>query len=403
MFFGSKPTISTDEKKIDAILDRGVIVDVLPTKAEFKKMLLSGKRLRFYIGFDATAPTLHLSHAKNLLLLEQFRKLGHEVICLFGDFTARIGDPSGRSDTRKPLTHGEILDNVAEWKKQIANLMDFSDKANPPQIKYNNEWLSKLKFEDVLGLAAEMTVQQMLERDMFEKRVQEGKPIFLHEFLYPLMQGYDSVAMDVDVELCGTDQTFNALVGRNLVKKRLNKEKVVVVVNLMANPKTGDLMSKSKGTGVFLNTGPSGMFGAVMAQPDEMSEVILKNISTLPLAEIDALSQGKPMDMKIVAALESTAAVYGRKAAEEAKESFIKTFSQGGVPDDVMELELVDGIRSTLVSNKVIESNSEFARLAASGAIRVVDPEGEIKIVNASAEPHGKVVRIGKHRFVKFK
>lgn len=401
MFWKSTPKVVTDEQEIDEILDRGVIVEFLPTKELFKKELLSGRRLRFYIGFDATAPTLHLSHAKNLVLLEKFRKLGHEVVCLFGDFTARIGDPTDRSDSRKQLSHEEILANVSEWKKQIKNLMNFSDPVNPPLIKYNSHWLSKLTFEDVIGLAAETTVQQMLERDMFEKRMGEGKPIHLHEFLYPLMQGYDSVAMDVDVELCGTDQTFNALMGRTLVRKRLKKEKFVVVVNLMANPKTGELMSKSKGTGVFLNTGPVGVFGAVMAQPDEMSEVILKNISSIPLSELDTLlQQGKSMDLKILAAYESTAVVYGKEAAEEARQNFKKTFSKGEVPTDVPEVEVGGmGLMDALVAAKVVSSKSDYRRLMSEGAVRIVRTDE--KLTEHSLPPYDEVVRIGKHRFVK--
>src|SRR3989339_397920 len=215
--------IITDAKKIDEILERGTIVQILPTKDEFRKKLLNGERLKFYIGFDATAPTLHLSHAKNLMLLEKFRKLGHEVIVLFGDFTARIGDPTEEKSSRKQLTRDDVLENVKIWKELIKPLMDFNDKENPPVIKYNNEWLSKLNFEDIINLSSNFTVQQMIERDMFDKRLKDGKPIYLHEFFYPLMQGYDSVVMDVDVELCGTDEIKNLVKGSNPmeVKKRL--------------------------------------------------------------------------------------------------------------------------------------------------------------------------------------
>jgi len=220
--------IITEPQKIDKILNRGTIVEVLPSKTEFRNALLSGKRLRFYIGFDATAPTLHLSHAKNFMLMEKFRKLGHEVIILFGDFTARIGDPTGQISARKQLSRKEVLNNIKAWKKIIAPLMNFKDKKNPPKIMYNHKWLSRLSMEDLLELASNFTAQQFLERDMFEKRITEGKPIFLHEFLYPLMQGYDSVAMNIDVEVCGKDQIFNSLIGRFLVKKICKKEKFVV-------------------------------------------------------------------------------------------------------------------------------------------------------------------------------
>ena len=211
--------VITDPQKIDEILNRGTIVKILPTLKEFRDKLLSGQKLRFYIGFDPTAPTLHLSHAKNFMLMEKFRKLGHEVIILFGDFTARIGDPSGEPAARRQLSRAEVLTNARKWKKFAAPLMDFKDKNNPPQVKYNYSWLSKLRMEDLISLAGNFTVQQMMERDMFQKRAKEGKPIHLHEFLYPLMQGYDSVVLDVDVEVCGTDQIFNALIGRYLLKR----------------------------------------------------------------------------------------------------------------------------------------------------------------------------------------
>jgi tyrosyl-tRNA synthetase len=180
--------VITDEKIIDEFLNRGIITDILPTKDEFKKVLLSGKKIRIYIGFDATANTLHLSHAKNIILLEEFRKLGHEVILLFGDFTARIGDPSDQLGSRKILTQKEVLKNIKDWKIQIKNLMDFNDKKNPPKILFNSKWLAKMNMEKVLELASNITVQQMVERDMFQKRMKEGKAIHLHEFLYPLME-----------------------------------------------------------------------------------------------------------------------------------------------------------------------------------------------------------------------
>ena len=209
----------TNSQKIDEVLDRGTIVEILPTKEDFRQKLLSGKRMRFYIGFDATSPTLHLSHAKNIMLMEKFRKLGHEVIILFGDFTARIGDPTGENSARKQLTKKDVDNNVKKWKQLIKPLMNFSDFKNPPKIMYNSVWLSKLNFEGLLNIASNLTVPRLLERDMFQKRLKDGKTIYLNEFLYPLMQGYDSVIMDVDVEVCGTDQIFNALTGRELLEK----------------------------------------------------------------------------------------------------------------------------------------------------------------------------------------
>jgi len=366
--------IITDAKKIDEILERGTIVQILPTKDEFRKKLLNGERLKFYIGFDATAPTLHLSHAKNLMLLEKFRKLGHEVIVLFGDFTARIGDPTGEKSSRKQLTRDDVLENVKIWKELIKPLMDFNDKENPPVIKYNNEWLSKLNFEDIINLSSNFTVQQMIERDMFDKRLKDGKPIYLHEFFYPLMQGYDSVVMDVDVELCGTDQIFNALAGRTLLRKLKDKEKIVVAVTLMEKPKTGELMSKSKGTGVFLDVSASDMYGQVMSQPDEMMEILFVNVTDLPLDEIKNLVKGSnPMEVKKRLAFEIVKKMKGEEKAKEAEENFKTQFQKGGIPENIEEFEVKvgEGILAVLNQIDFVSSNGEARRKVVEKAVKL--------------------------------
>src|SRR4051812_25770886 len=202
--------IETDKDRIEEIFSRGTVVEVLPSKEEFVKKLTSGEKIKIYIGFDPTATAVHLGHIKNLMFLEELRQLGHEVIFLFGDFTAQIGDPD-KTATRKQLTVEDVKKNMADWLKQIKPVLNFDDKKNPARVEYNSKWLSKLSFADIIGLASNFTVQQFIERDLFDKRLKAGNPIYLHEFMYPLMQGYDSVAMDVDAELCGTDQIFNAL------------------------------------------------------------------------------------------------------------------------------------------------------------------------------------------------
>lgn len=398
--------INTDQKQIDEILDRGTIVEILPTQKEFREKLLSGEKLKFYIGFDATAPTLHLSHAKNFMLMEKFRKLGHEVIVLFGDFTARIGDPTGENSARKQLSRKDVTQNVKKWKKLIEPLMDFEDSKNPPKIMYNHDWLSKLTLEDMISLASNFTVQQMLERDMFQKRIKENKPIHLHEFLYPLMQGYDSVAMDVDVEVCGTDQTFNALAGRTLLKKLKGKNKFVMAVTLMENPKTGELMSKSKGTGVFLNTSANEMFGQIMAEPDEMIEILFVNNTNLPLEEIKKLiGSDNPRDTKAKLAREIVAIYHDKKEAENAEEEFNKIFRDKKKPTDIPEIKLEIGnwkLVDLLYELKMVFSKGEARRLVEQGGVRIDDIvqkdfEKEIEIKN------GMVVQVGKRRFVKIK
>src|SRR3989344_140394 len=230
------------DKDLNELLTRSV-VEIIPSKASLIETLDSGKKLKIYIGTDATGESLHLGHATNYMILERFRRLGHEVIFLVGDFTSRIGDPTDRDDSeRRQLSREEVVQNTKTWIDQVRPLIDVDNKENPVKVMYNHEWLSKLTFEDVLNLASNFTVQQMIERDMFQKRMQENKPLYLHELFYPLMQGFDSVAMDVDMEMCGSDQKFNALAGRTLLKKLKNKEKFVFITTLLENPVTGEKM-----------------------------------------------------------------------------------------------------------------------------------------------------------------
>ncbi len=399
MFFNKKVEVVIDEKRIDEILNRGVVSNIFPDQKEFKDLLLSGKRLRFYWGVDATAPTLHLSHAKNFILLEEFRKLGHEVVVLFGDFTARIGDPTDKSSTRAMLTKEDVVLNIKKWKELISPIISFKDSVNPALVKLNGEWLDKMDLNKFIELASNFSVQQMLERDMFQKRLSDEKPIQLHEFLYPLMQGYDSVAMDVDVECCGTDQTFNAMVGRTLQKRYNNKNKFVVAVNLMENPVTKELMSKSLGTGVFLGNSASEMYGAIMAQADEMTEVIYTNVTRLPLSDIENL-KSDPKNFKMIVAKDVVKIFFGEKHAEEAEKNWIETFSKGGVPDDIQIIKSVAdmGLIDVLVENKIVESRGEFRRLIDGGGIKKADGT-QIKDPNVLVE--NETYKIGKRRFVK--
>lgn len=391
------------EQLVDEILERGIISSILPSKKEFRERLLKEK-LRFYIGADATFNSLHLSHAKNYLLLEDFRKLGHEVIVLFGDFTARIGDPSGKSTARKQLSREEVLENTKGWLEQIKPLMNFTDKENPAKVMYNHDWLAKLTMEEVINLTSNVTVQQMLERDMFQKRIKEEKPIFLHEFLYPIMQGYDSVAMEVDVEMCGTDQIFNALVGRTLLKKIKNKDKFVVAVNLMENPLTGELMSKSRGTGIFLSFSAEEMYGAIMSQPDEMIKVFLINNTRMSLKEVDALLKNKnPRDAKMKTAWEIVKMIKGEKDANHAQENFIQKFQKKEAPSDLPEIsvgseEILINILKNCLPKK---SGSDLRRLLDQGGIKIGEEtkkDGQEKII---VPTEGLVLKAGKKDWFK--
>ena len=395
--------MKTKEQIIDEILDRGIIVDIIPSKAEFKQRLLNEK-LRFFIGADPTNTSLHLSHAKNFMLLEEFRKLGHEVIVLFGDFTACIGDPSDRNSARARLTPEQVRGFSADWIRQISPLIDFNDKVNPARVVFNGQWLNKLSMRDLIELASNTTVQHLLERDMFQKRISENRPIHLHEFLYPLFQGFDSVALDADVEMCGIDQTFNALMGRTLLKKLKNKDKFIVCNNLMENPITGELMSKSRGTGVFLNTDANTMFGQIMSLPDEMIRILLINNTRVPLAEIEALDiEHKPMTAKLFTAKTIVSILHGQQQAEQALQHFQDTFSNKVFPKNAPEiitekqtLSVFDILKLGLPS----QSNSEIRRLIAQGGVIINDiRQNDEKVVFETKL--GLKVKVGKRTFFK--
>lgn len=394
-------SLITDKQRIEEIFARGTVVEVLPSRDALLERMLAGERLRIYIGVDPTGESLHIGHAKNLMFLEELRQLGHEVILLFGDFTARIGDPTGRGTARQQLSEADVARNMAGWMEQVKPILAFDDPENPPRIMRNSEWLAKLSFADVVGLAANFTVQQMLERDMFERRIAAQEPIHLHEFLYPLMQGYDSVAMDVDAELCGTDQTFNALAGRTLMKRLKDKEKLVIALNLLANPKTGELMSKSKGTGVLLSSGPAEMYGSVMAQDDALIEPLLVNCTRISMDEVAAILAEGPRKAKARVALDITARFHGKDAAHDAQEQWEKTFADGGVPDEIPEVALMpdQALAEALVEAGIIESKTEWRRLVDEGAVRT---DGDEKISDPQFSPApGTVLKIGKRRFVR--
>ncbi|MDB5254739.1 MAG: Tyrosine--tRNA ligase, partial [Candidatus Nomurabacteria bacterium] len=249
----------------DILLHKGV-ADILPSKGFLEKELASGKKLSVYAGFDPTAPTLHIGHTIQLRKLRHFQDLGHKIIFLVGDFTARVGDPTDKGTARKQLTEKEIKINLKKYKQQAGKFIRFSGK-NAAAIKFNNDWLGKMKFADVLALASNMTVDQMLKRDMFARRIEEEKPIYIHEFMYPLMQGYDSVAMDVDGEVGGNDQLFNMLAGRTLLKQLKNKEKFVITTKLLED-NNGKKMGKSEGNMVSLIDTPEDMYGKIMSWTD---------------------------------------------------------------------------------------------------------------------------------------
>jgi len=397
-----------DEEKIDEIINRSV-AEILPSREEFKKVLISGKKIRFYIGTDPTGTSLHIGHATNYMVLERLRKLGHEAIFLIGDFTAMIGDPTDKNATRKQLTRKDVKNNVKTWLKQIQPIVDLKDSKNPVKIMYNHDWLSKLTFEDVINISSNFTVQQMLERDMFVKRMKENKPIYLHEFFYPLMQGYDSVAMDVDMELCGNDQKFNALAGRTLLKKLKNKEKFVFITTLLENPITKEkMMSKSLGTGVFLDETSNDMYGKLMAQADENIPQLFVDCTYIELSEIEKikidLKNGNinPRDLKMKLAYEIVKIYHGEKKAKEAEINWENTFSKKEIPSEMEEIECSVGdlLVDVLVNNKILSSKGEWRRLVEGNAIHNLVQNKNISDFNIKITDN-LIIRIGKKKFLK--
>lgn len=396
--------IDTNKEKIEKILTRS-IAEILPTKDGFREVLKSGKRLRIYIGTDATGASLHLGHATNYMILEKLRKLGHEVIFLIGDFTARIGDPTDKNEiARQQLTREQVIENVKTWIDQVRPIIDVDNKENPVQILFNNDWLSTLTFEDIIKIASNFTVQQMIERDMFQIRMKSNKPLYLHEMFYPLMQGYDSVAMDVDIEMCGMDQKFNALVGRTLLKKLKNKEKFILITTLLENPKTGEkMMSKSMGTGVFLDFDAYKMYGSLMAQPDENMRQLFVDCTWLDLKEIEKIIKGdNPRDSKMRLAFEITKIYHGEKATQAAEENFIEIFQKKGLPSEIQSYKLLDDkfdLIDLLVITRFASSKNDAKRLIDSQSVKI---DG-VKIINDLGLPKNKefILQKGKRNFIK--
>lgn len=405
-FFGNKEAIIPNTKEIELFLSKGV-ENVYPSKEAFAKALESGKRLTVYLGIDPTGPSLHMGHAIPLMKLSHLQKMGHKVIMLMGDFTAMIGDPTDKSATRKKLTAAEVAQNLRAYKKQATTFLSFSG-SNAAEIKYNSSWLSKMNFAEVVELASHMTVQQMIERDMFSNRLKEGKPIHLHEFLYPLMQGYDSVAMSVDAEVGGNDQTFNMLTGRNLLRSLKNKEKFVLTTKLLVDS-TGKKMGKSEGNMITLADSAQDMFGKVMSGADSLiipSYELCTRVSEEDIEKEKAFLSGggNPRDAKMRLAVAIVEVYYGKSAAEKAKESFVSAFSGGSMPSDVPEVKALKGtsVSDFLISQKIVTSKTEFKRLVLEKAIKDLKADSIVESFDAKIDSDMDL-KVGKHRFIKIR
>jgi tyrosyl-tRNA synthetase len=373
--------VKIDKKIIYRILNKAV-EQVLPDKETLEEKLLSGERLNIYQGFDPTAPTLHIGHTVGMRKLEDFRKLGHNVIFLIGDFTARIGDPSdkeeARASARKVLTKEEIAENLKLYVDQASHVIDIENKDNPVKILYNSTWLEPLDFGDIIDLASEFTVQQMIKRKMFQKRLEEDKPIYLNEFLYPLMQGYDSVMMDIDVEVGGNDQLFNMLAGRDMVRNHLNKEKIVITGKLLTTA-GGDKMGKSEGNMIKLSDDPKDIYGKVMAFTDEQIVDGFELLTSADLDEIEKINKRfkgneNPMTLKKELAFRVTSELKSKEDAKSAQKYFESVFQNRSTDTDLKKVKVNQkeyNILELITEVSLAPSKSQARRLIEQNAVSI--------------------------------
>jgi len=358
--------------RIKEVLSKGV-KRIYPSKEGLEKKLKSGKRIRLYCGYDATAPSLHIGHAITLRKLAQFQKLGHEVIFLLGDFTSMIGDPTDKTSVRKKMTRQEVLKNLKNYKKQASKILKFSGD-NPAKVMFNSEWNDKLTFIELIELASNFTVQQMIIRDMFQQRLKKNKPIYLHEFLYPLTQAYDGVVMSVDLEVGGNDQTFNMLAGRDLMKILKNKEKFVLTTKLLVDPR-GQKMGKTEGNVINLDEKPKEMFGKIMAWPDSLIFPGFELCTDLSMDKIDKIKKQRnnPRDNKAKLAYEIVFIHHSSAVARRAEREFDRVFKEKKAPSSVKSFKISGktNILDLLVKTKLAPSKSEAKRLVQQKAVKL--------------------------------
>ena len=387
-----------------AEIKRGVD-EILPEEDLIEK-LKSGKTLTIKAGFDPTAPDLHLGHTVLINKLRTFQQLGHKVIFLIGDFTGLIGDPTGKNVTRKPLSKDQVLENAKTYQEQVFKILD----KEKTEIRFNSEWMDELGAAGMIKLAASQTVARMLERDDFKKRYNNGQPIAIHEFLYPLVQGWDSVALKSDVELGGTDQRFNLLMGRELQKEQGITQQSIVMVPLLEGLDGVQKMSKSLNNYIGITDAPNEMFGKVMSISDDLMWRYYDLLSFRPLEEIAELKtrveQGEnPRDIKILLAKEIIARFHDEAAAEGAHQDFIQRFQKNAIPDDMPEIEVAVGEEGIAIGNllkeaKLVGSTSDAMRMIKQGAVKINgDKVEDTRLV--ITEKGENVYQVGKRKFAR--
>ncbi|UFJ41559.1 tyrosine--tRNA ligase [Brevibacillus humidisoli] len=397
-----------------AVIRRGV-VEIVPEdelRHKLERFVATGQPLKIKLGLDPSAPDIHVGHTVVLQKLRQFQELGHTIQLLIGDFTGRIGDPTGKSETRKQLTEEQVGENAKSYIEQFGKVLDTAKV----EVYYNSSWLAPLTFADVVQLAAKTTVARMLERDDFEKRYASGLPISIHEFFYPLMQGYDSVALACDVELGGTDQKFNLLMGRHLQKEYDHEQQVIITMPLLEGLDGVQKMSKSLGNYIGVNEAPSEIYGKTMSVPDELMLKYYELVTDLPLDELERLKSGlaegsiHPRDAKMRLAKTLVRLYHGEQEAEAAEHHFKTVFQQRALPTDIPEVTLqadsyLDGeagIVNLLFELKLVGSKGEARRMVQQGAVKV-NQEKVDDVEQVIRLQDGLIVQVGKRKFAKLK
>ncbi|MEC0270736.1 tyrosine--tRNA ligase [Paenibacillus anseongense] len=397
------------------IIKRGA-AEIIPKdalKQKITRAIVTGKPLKVKLGLDPSAPDIHIGHTVVLQKLRQFQELGHEVQLIIGDFTGRIGDPTGKSETRKQLTEEDVQHNAQTYQTQLSKILDFTKTT----FYYNSSWLGELKFDDVLKLAGKVTVARMLERDDFAKRYAANQPIHVHEFFYPLMQGYDSVSLETDIELGGTDQTFNILMGRTLQGAYEVKDgQVAILMPLLEGLDGTQKMSKSLKNYIGIDENANEIFGKTMSIPDSLMLKYYELTTAISSEALQELKEGleagsvHPRDAKMKLAKEYVRMYHGAEAAQEAEQHFITVFQKRALPDDIEEMQISDelleagqiAIIKLLVSTGLQASNAEARRSIEQGAVKI----NEMKMTNIheTLQPQdGDIVQVGKRKFVKIK
>ena len=401
MWYYSSMKVIKNDDKIDELLTRGVD-RIYPSREKLEQVLRSGKKLKLYQGFDPTGTKLHLGHMVGLRKHRQWQDLGHEVIFLIGDGTGQAGDPTGKRKTRENFFTGEELRaNAKDYLSQAKKIVRF-DGPNPIKILYNGDWLNKLTMVDILNITQHFSVQQLIERDMFQERLKTGESINLREFLYPLLQGYDSVAMDVDLELGGSDQTFNMLAGRMLMRAMKGKEKFVMTMPLLSDSK-GVKIGKTEGNVIGLTDNPNDLFGKIMSLGDDAIIPMFNFLTDVPVEEISSFNIRKnAMNLKKRVASNIVEQLYDKILAKLAEENFSKTFQKREIPEKMKEVKYENGelLSEVLVKNKILSSKSEWRRLVLENAVHDLLKNQNITDVNFKTLG-SLTLKIGKKRFIK--